>query len=196
MCVSERYFKMTVSPFTLNNLYSQGIIDYAPYELCNSGVNVSSLNGISNPYLSAAMQGNLYQNYNKLGDSFSYNTPYMPQEIGVNSQAGTNAWGLSGIGTNSNAGLNAWGKGGIGTQSQAGANAWGGFGDVSRNVDGAISFFDRIPTPLKGILAGFLMFGSVALALKSRKKPTVCEKSSFFSKLNPMSWFKKNKKIA
>ncbi len=180
MCVSERYFEMTVSPFTLNNLYSQGILDYAPYDLCNSGVNVSSLNGISNPYLSSAMRGNLYQNYNKLGDSFSYSSPYMPQEIGANSQAG----------------LNAWGMGGIGTQSQVGSNAWGGFGDVSRNVDGAISFFDRIPKPLKGILAGVLMFGSIALALKNKKKPPVSEKLSFLRKLNPMNWFKKNKKLA
>ena len=177
MCVSERYFKMTVSPFTLNNLYSQGIIDYAPYELCNSGVNVSTLNGISNPYLSSAMRGNLYQNYGRLGDSFSYSSPYIPQQVGINSQIGYDAWGMKGIGSN----------------SQFNMNAWGGVGDVKNNINGAVSFFDRVPKAVKGIAAGLLMIGSMALVLKRGKKPPVEEKKSFFSKLNPVNWFKKNK---
>ena len=193
MCVSERYFKMTVSPFTLNNLYLQGIIDYAPYELCNSGVNVSTLNGISNPYLSSAMQGNLYQNYCRLGDSFSYSSPYIPQQVGINSQIGYDAWGMKGIGSNSQFNMNAWGMEGIGSDAQFNMNAWGGVGDVKNNINGAVSFFDRVPKAVKGIAAGLLMIGSMALVLKRGKKPPVEEKKSFFSKLNPVNWFKKNK---
>ena len=194
MCVSERYFRMTVSPFTLNSLYTQGIIDYAPYELCNSGINVSSLNGISNPYLSSAMQGGLYQNLNKYGDSFSYSSPYIPQQIGINSQAGVNAWGIGGMyGEYSNAGLNAWGMEGIGSNAQSGMNAWGGFGDLRGNVDGVVSFWDRIPKTIKGLAAGLLMVGSVAMVLRRGKKPSVEEKTSFLSKLNPVNWFKKTK---
>ena len=41
MCVSERYLNMAINPYTLNNLYNYGILDYAPYELCSGGVNVS-----------------------------------------------------------------------------------------------------------------------------------------------------------
>ena len=193
MCVSERYFKMTVSPFTLNNLYSQGIIDYAPYELCNSGVNVSTLNGISNPYLSSAMRGNLYQNYGRLGDSFSYSSPYIPQQVGINSQIGYDAWGMKGIGSNSQFNMNAWGMEGIGSDAQFNMNAWGGVGDVKNNINDAVSFFDRIPKSIKGIAAGILMIGSVAMVLRRGKKPPVEQKTSFLSKLNPVNWFKKSK---
>ncbi len=192
MCVSERYFDMT-NPFTLNNLYSHGIIDYVPYDLCN-GVNVSS--GIANPYLQSAMQGSLYQNHGMYGDSFTYSSPFGMQQLAVNSQAGKNAWGMQGIGTESSAGLNAFGLGGIGTNSQAGVNAWGGFNDVGGNVsahlDGTLSFFDRIPKAVKGIAAGLLMIGSLALVFRGKKKPPV-QKTSFFSKLNPVNWFKKTK---
>ena len=134
---------MSVSPYTLNNLYSQGILDYAPYELCNSGINVSSMNGISNPYLNTAMQGTQFQNYGQTPDSFcssSRNGSVQPnpemssaqetsgfgnESIGSKSEAGMNAYGISGIGTQSQAGINAYGLQGIGAQSQAGINAYG-----------------------------------------------------------------------
>ena len=193
----ERYFSMTVNPYTLNNLYAQGIIDYAPYDLCNSGVNVSAMNGMVNPYLANAMQGSLYQNHGKYGDSFSYSSPSaMQQQIGIQSNAGMNAWGMEGIGSESNAGLNAFGLGGIGANSQSEANAWGGFNDVGANIssklDGTASFFERIPKAVKGIAAGLLMIGSLALIFRRGKKPQT-QKTSFFSKLNPVNWFKKNK---
>ena len=134
---------MSVNPYTLNNLYSQGILDYAPYELCNSGINVSSMNGISNPYLNTAMQGTQFQNYGQTPDSFCASgkigtvqpNPEMSSargsfgfgndSIGINSQAGSNAYGLQGIGAQSQAGSNAYGLQGIGAQSQAGSNAYG-----------------------------------------------------------------------
>lgn len=134
---------MSVNPYTLNNLYSQGILDYAPYELCNSGINVSSMNGISNPYLNTAMQGAQFQNYGQTPDSFcasgktgtvqpnpemgsaQVSSSFGNENIGINSEAGSNAYGVSGIGTQSQAGTNAYGLQGIGAQSQAGENAYG-----------------------------------------------------------------------
>ncbi len=187
---------MTVSPFTLNSLYAQGIIDYAPYELCNSSVNPVPLTGMANPYLTSAMQGALYQNHGKSGDSFSYSSP-LGMHHSENSGTGHNAWGVQGIGTESSAGLNAFGLGGIGTDSHAGFNAWGGFNDVGGNIsshlDGSVPFLDRIPKAVKGIAAGVLMIGSLALVFRSRGKKTPVKKTGLFSKLNPVNWFKKTK---
>ena len=83
MCVSERYLNMAINPYTLNNLYNYGILDYAPYELCNGGVNVSSMNGMQNPYLSNAMQGTLFQQYGSQADSFTMNNgnPFTMESI-------------------------------------------------------------------------------------------------------------------
>ena len=206
---------MSVNPYTLNNLYSQGILDYAPYELCNSGINVSSLNGISNPYLNTAMQGTQFQNYGQTPDSFCASgkigtvqpNPEMSSargsfgfgndSIGINSQAGSNAYGLQGIGAQSQAGSNAYGLQGIGMQSPSEQAAWGGFGDTSQGIKDGISkvsgFAQNIPSPIKGLAAAGMMIGALALALKTKKKPQVKPKTNFFSNLNPVNWFRKTK---
>lgn len=206
---------MSVNPYTLNNLYSQGILDYAPYELCNSGINVSSMNGISNPYLNTAMQGTQFQNYGQTPDSFCASgkigtvqpNPEMSSargsfgfgndSIGINSQAGSNAYGLQGIGAQSQAGSNAYGLQGIGMQSPSEQAAWGGFGDTSQGIKDGISkvsgFAQNIPSPIKGLAAAGMMIGALALALKTKKKPQVKSKTNFFSNLNPVNWFRKTK---
>ena len=206
---------MSVNPYTLNNLYSQGILDYAPYELCNSGINVSSMNGISNPYLNTAMQGTQFQNYGQTPDSFCASgkigtvqpNPEMSSargsfgfgndSIGINSQAGSNAYGLQGIGAQSQVGSNAYGLQGIGMQSPSEQAAWGGFGDTSQGIKDGISkvsgFAQNIPSPIKGLAAAGMMIGALALALKTKKKPQVKPKTNFFSNLNPVNWFRKTK---
>lgn len=206
---------MSVNPYTLNNLYSQGILDYAPYELCNSGINVSSMNGISNPYLNTAMQGTQFQNYGQTPDSFCASgkigtvqpNPEMSSArgsfgfgndtIGINSQAGSNAYGLQGIGAQSQAGSNAYGLQGIGMQGPSEQAAWGGFGDTSQGIKDGISkvsgFTQNIPSPIKGIAAAGMMIGALALALKTKKKPQAKPKTNFFSNLNPVNWFRKTK---
>ena len=219
MCVSERYFGKMTNPYTLNHLYSQGILDYVPYDLC-SGAVVSPMMGMQNPYMNAAQQGALYQNHGMYGDTVEFNLGN--QNIGAQSQAGgVNALGFGNIGTQSQAGgVNALGFGNIGTQSQAGgvnalgfgnigaqsqagganalgfgnigtqsqaggANAWGGFNDAQNGVSKAAATFNSIPNFVKGVAAGFLMIGSLALVLKRGKKPVQVEKQGFFSKLNP-----------
>ena len=206
---------MSVNPYTLNNLYSQGILDYAPYELCNSGINVSSMNGISNPYLNTAMQGTQFQNYGQTPDSFCASgkigtvqpNPEMSSargsfgfgndSIGINSQAGSNAYGLQGIGAQSQAGSNAYGLQGIGMQGPSEQAAWGGFSDTSQGIKDGISkvseFTQNVPAPIKGIAAAGIMIGALALALKTKKKPQIKPKTNFFSNLNPVNWFRKTK---
>ena len=66
-----------VSLYSLQNLYNQGILYYVPTELA-SGPNVSSLNGMQNPYLNMAAQGNLYQTAGMTPDSFSHNNRQWP----------------------------------------------------------------------------------------------------------------------
>lgn len=177
---------MSVNPYTLNNLYSQGILDYAPLELCN-GTNVSAMNGLQNPYLNSAMQGSLYQNHGQYGDSVELGLG--AQNIGSQSNAGANAYGLEGIGAQSAAGTNAFGLEGIGTNPQSAGQAWGGFNDVqngvSNGVNKTISFYEKTPNFIKGILAGGLIIGSCALALKRGKKPPVENRPGFFARLNP-----------
>lgn len=206
---------MSVNPYTLNNLYSQGILDYAPYELCNSGINVSSMNGISNPYLNTAMQGTQFQNYGQTPDSFcasgktgtvqpnsemgsaQVSSSFGNENIGINSEAGSNAYGLQGIGAKSQTGENAYGLQGIGMQGPSEQAAWGGFGDTSQSIKDGLSrvfgFTQNIPSPIKGLAAAGMMIGALALALKTKKKPKVKPKTNFFSNLNPVNWFRKTK---
>lgn len=200
---------MSINQFTLNNLYSQGILDYVPYDLCG-GANVSTLQGMQNPYLSSAMQGNLYQTSGTLTDSFTssiafggingnvgFNNPqagmngFGVQGIGVNSNAGMNGFGMSGIGTQSNAGMNGFGMTGVGTQSNAGMNGFGGgFGKLGQNT---AAFISGIPNTVKGLISAGLIIGTTVFCLKGKKKPPV-EKTGFWSKLNPKNWVGKKVK--
>ena len=148
---------MAVSPYTMNNLYAQGILDYTPYDLC--GVpNVSSYASFCNPYMQSAMQGNLYRNYGASNDSFIKST-------------GMNGFGIQGVGEYSQAGINGFG-GGFGTLGQ----------DVSNGIEKTVSSFEKAPTFLKGLVAGGIIIGSLALCLKTKKKPNT-NTGSFLSKL-------------
>ena len=190
---------MSVNPYTLNNLYSQGILDYAPYELCNSGINVSSMNGISNPYLNTAMQGTQFQNYGQTPDSFcaSGKTGTVQPNPEMGSAQVSSSFGNENIGINSQAGSNAYGLQGIGMQGPSEQAAWGGFGDTSQSIKAGFSrvsgFTQNVPSPIKGLAAAGMMIGALALALKTKKKPKVKPKTNFFSNLNPVNWFKKTK---
>lgn len=148
---------MAINPYTLNNLYNQGILDYAPYDLCNGGINVNSLDGMQNPYLNAAMQGNLYRNSN-ISDSFGFSTP-QAQNAGVDAFGGINGNIIS---NNSPAGINAFG-GGMDKVT----------GTISNGFYKANAIVDKTPTLVKGIISGALILGSIGLCLKCKKKPMI-----------------------
>ena len=174
---------MTVSPYTMNNLYAQGILDYTPYDIYGAP-NVSPYANFANPYMQSAMQGTLYQNYGSMNDSFVRNTGLngFGIPVGAESNAGMNGFGLQGVGENSNAGMNGFG-GGFGTLGR----------DVSQAAGNTISFAEKIPTPLKGILACGVIAGTVALCLKGKKAPASSE--GFWSRLgekfNKLKFWKK-----
>ncbi len=175
---------MSVSPYTLNNLYNQGILDYAPYDLAG-GVNVSALNGITNPYMNMAMSGAMYQNYGMYGDAF---TP-MNYAIGQFSNTGMNSYGQNGIGDFSQAGMNAYGLQGIGTHSNAGMNAYGGgFKEFGIKT---INFFQSIPNTIKGLFAGALIVGTTIHCLKRGKKPVPQQNQSLWNKFTNLFTKKK-----
>lgn len=179
---------MSVSPYTLQNLYAKGILDYAPMELANS-INVSSLNGMQNPYLNMATQGNLYQNHGMQQDSFSYNGFNSAYNNSIDSQAGLNSFGsINGniLTNNSDAGLNGFGNvnGNIITNnSQAGINGFGGaFGKLGDDLSNTAS---KTPNVVKGLIAGGIMIASTILLFKKCKKapPKQQTNTNFFDKL-------------
>ena len=170
---------MAVSPYTMNNLYAQGILDYTPYDIYGMP-NVSSYANFGlNPYMQQAAQGALYQNYGMMPDTFQRNT-------------GMNGFGIQGIGAQFNAGMNGFGMQGIGEYSQAGINGFGGgFGqlgnDVSQGIGHTVGFFEKIPAPIKGILALGIVGGTLALCFRKGKKPASTE--GFWSKMKDKIMF-------
>ena len=148
---------MAINQFTLNNLYSKGILDYVPYDLYTTAP-VGSMQALKNPYTNVVSDyknilGNNIQALGadtfvsgSSGDSGSFvgnNVGYSYGNNGVvttgtyggdsfQSSAGMNGFGLAGIGTHSQAGLNGFGNNGIGIQSSAGMN---GLGIIGFNAD-------------------------------------------------------------
>lgn len=188
---------MTIDPFTLNNLYGQGIIDYVPYDL---GITPSASYGMQNPYLQSAMQGQLYRTQGTVNDSFVKSAGmngFGVSGYGNGYSAGMNGFGEQNIGHTASGGLNGFGEQGIGGESNAGVNGFGGglgnlSADFSNGLEKTVSFFDRIPTFVKGLISGVIVVGTIAYCLKGKKKLPE-PKTSFWTKMNPVNWFKHKK---
>ena len=205
---------MSVSPYTLNSLYQNGILDFVPQDLCYP-LPAGNMN-MQNPYLNAAMQGNLYQQYGNGSDSFTrtnFQGGYYDAQIGSQSNAMQNAisggvsgygaqnsngigsmFGFNGIGSQSNAGVSMFGETGIGGQSNINMqNTYGGFSDVKNNLakgfNQASGVVSSTPTAIKGLFAA----GLVTLALFGlfRGKGSKKNAKNFWSKFNPANWLKK-----
>ncbi len=177
---------MAISPFTLQNLYNQGILDYTPMELAQ-GTNISSLNGMQNPYLNMATQGNLYKNSLNSQDSFCHknNLPCGIDTIPTDQFGGINGDTL----WHSNSGVNALGinlEKPLGN-SDAGINGFGGgFGELGKNVSNAVSSTSGL---WKGLASGIIALGTIGYCIKKCKKPKQKTTSNFMSKLQ--FWKKK-----
>lgn len=95
MVENKVFSLMTVNPYTLNSLYTQGIIDYVPYDLCmgmpmtqsgmmeTMGLNTMPMGGINpmsagtamgiqNPYGTFAMNGSQYLDSAMKGEMYGY----------------------------------------------------------------------------------------------------------------------------
>ena len=187
---------MAVNPYTLNSLYQHGIIDYVDPELCAG--QVAAPIAMNNPYanyINTAMQGNLYQNYGTQSDSFNYtgNNIYNSGAIGSKSEAFSNMmFGDKSIGTRNNSDVLGMGDPSIGAYYQGGfESAHGGFSDVKNNIYGgaakATSIYNSVPDWLKGVLAVGIGILGIKMLFKGKGK----KGGSFWSKLNPVNWFKK-----
>ena len=218
---------MAVNPYTLNQLYQNGILDYVPTDLMMGNPVGSMLTPMVNPYLNMAQQGALYQNHGTATDSFhsSFTPAYTPNNyqsvsssansyVGLNNYSGmppqigsrSNAGGMAafngyGIGKYNNNGFaSAVGEDGtIGYMSNAGGmNSVGGFADTQNNISSGInkvsSVINNTPKIILGVVAGAIGLVGLAALFKRGKKPAnTGNHSSFWSKLNPVNWFKKNK---
>lgn len=153
-----------LNPYTMNNLYNQGIIDYVPLDTASPFLHTGGVN----PYLSSAMSGAMYQNWGNSNDTFSSNRlPYGTEPIGSCSRAGLNGFSLDGTGTYSRAGLNGFGEEGVGVNCNAGMNAFGGgFGTAGQNITAKIS---SIPSVVKGLISGIVLTGTALLLFRKGK---------------------------
>ena len=195
---------MALNPYTLYNLYDKGIIEYVPTDLIG-GTPMGAMMPMNNPYLDMAKQGGLYQNHGMNCDSFQITSPYANIQGSVNGitqvQPGAlsnasviNSYTGNNVGMYSQAGVaNSFGfNGTIGSQSNAGiANSFGMQSSISNGVNKTMSIIDRTPKFLLGLAAGAIGITAIVKGLKRGKKPP--KSTSFWSKLNPLNWFKKKK---
>lgn len=192
---------MGVSPYILNQLFANGIIEYVP-DLGQGPM--GAMTGMQNPYMDMAMSGRSYQYYGYGSDSFSMTgrPAIYNQAIGTNSQAGNNMFGLQGVGAQTNTGIsNLYGQAGIGNQTNTGvsnlygqdgignstntgfSSMFGGFNDIRGKFNSAVANVSGAPDIVKGLAALGIIIGTF-YALKGKKKPKV-QKQGFFSRLNP-----------
>ena len=186
---------MTVQPWTLMNLYNQGIIDYVPMDLCQTTLMTPSgmmqmagmgTYGLPNNFYAgnvSQMNGSEYLRNAQKGWGYNNNTPdsFMRRNNSENQfSIIENSYGEDRSGENVDIETMANGEEGKKIRQT--------FTDaVGRATESVISS----PTWVKGILAGGITVTTLCLLLKRGKKPADIKKQSFFSKLNPVNWFKK-----
>ena len=201
---------MALNPYTLYHLYEKGILPYVPEDLM-SGVPVSPMGSISNPYLELAQQGGLYQNHGMYNDTFQMNgavqSPYASQpanpvpsqvQIGMLSNAGgMNTFNGVGIGGYSQAGgMNVFNGVDVGGYNQSGgSNIFGGFAGVGNEFNGfadgynkTVSLINRTPKFVLGLAAAAIGILGVKHAFKFGRKAKPSGTGSVLSKLNPKNW--------
>ena len=213
---------MSVSPYTLNMLYQQGILDYVPIDLAAPSP-IGFMGTAQNPYLNSAMSGDAFQNYGQndsFNSSINSNIAYNNSSIGIKNNSASNTFGLQGIGDkfqgnffgfngiggSSNSANNAYGLSGIGTKAEnAEMNAWGISVDTQNLVGQAASSLSNnsIIKPLLGLglllIAGLSvkkMFKGMFKKSADKTAKEVAEKKSFKTKINPKNWKIFNKKKA
>lgn len=191
---------MSVMPGSLDYLYYNGILDHIPYEAyettpvmpSGAGINpimnsqysqtmqpaVSAMN--AEQYINAARQGNAFNTYNAPDTFVRRNNSGVRQ--GQNYNSVNNAFGINGQGRNYD-----FETGALGVEGKTFRE---NLTDAAQQTKNSVS---NAPGFVKGLLAGGIMIGTLYCLLKGKKKPPVDEavKTTFWSKLNPVKWFKK-----
>lgn len=194
---------MSVMPGSLDYLYYNGILDHIPYEAYETtpvmpsgaginpmmnqtmnsagmGVNTQSYQMNAEQYINAARQGNAFNTYNSPDTFVSRNNSNIRQ--GQNYNSVNNAFGINGQGRDADFEMNALGPEGKTFREN--------LTEAAQQTKNSVS---NAPGFVKGLLAGGVMIGTLYCLLRGKKKPPVEEavKTSFWSKLNPVKWFKK-----
>ena len=215
---------MAVNPYTLNQLYQHGILDYVPTDLMMGSPMGGVLTPMNNPYMNMAQQGALYQNYGTAPDSFhsSFTPGYTPNDyqsvstpansyVGMNNYSGyNNGMYQTGVQTGYsnpfygyNNGNSVSQIGNIGDRPTDMNNiyAYKDFSNLGNSINGGVnkvsSVINNTPKIILGVIAGTIGLIGIASLFKrgSSKLPVKpgTHHTSFWSKLNPMNWFRKSK---
>lgn len=201
---------MAINPYTLQNLYEQGILDYVPLDLAGGTPIVPMQMNTVNPYLQMAAQGGLYQNHGTQCDSFSHSSNYNAsptsspvygaysgygnmQYNGANNigHATFNMFGFNGNGTHNNSNPFGMTNNNMGTMSVA--SPVGGYEGITNSLAEGIgetaSLIDRTPKLIKNIAAAGIAILGIKYLFKRGKKPSITNSNtSFWSKFNPKNW--------
>lgn len=194
---------MSVMPGSLDYLYYNGILDHIPYEayettpvmpsgaginpmmnqtmnFAGMGVNAQAYQMNAEQYINAARQGNAFNTYNAPDTFVRRNNSGIRQ--GQNYNFVNNAFGINGQGRDYD-----FETGALGVEGKTFRE---NLTDVAQQTKNSVS---NAPGFVKGLLAGGIMIGTLYCLLRGKKKPPVEEavKTSFWSKLNPVKWFKK-----
>lgn len=195
---------MAVLPGSLDYLYYNGILDHIPYEayemspMTPSGMaqmsgmgtgygfnpamtgfgatGMSQMNG--SQYLKAAQGGLLYDTYT-YPDTFVRRNNNIERGNGYSIRQKAFSDG-EGYGRDLDYEVMANG--------QEGKNFRQAISDAASKTKETVS---NSPNWVKGILAGGIMITTLCMLLRGKKKPASAPQSSFWSKLNPINWFKK-----
>ena len=195
---------MSVMPGSLDYLYYNGILNHIPYEAYETtpvmssagvagntmmnqtmtstgmGMNAQTYQMNAEQYINAARQGNAFSTYNAT-DTFVHRNNSNITE-GQNYNITNNAFGINGQGRDYD-----FEKGALGAEGKSfRENLTVAAQQTTNSISNSSGF-------VKGLLAGGIMIGTLYCLLKGKKKPPVEEavKTNFWSKLNPIKWFKK-----
>ena len=182
----------------MNNPYMNMAQQGALYQ--NHGIATDSFHSSYTPaytpndYQSVSSSANAYVGANRYN---GYNNGMV--QIGARSNAGgLNTFNGYGVGSRNNNGIgSAVGEyGNFGIQTNAGGlNTYGGFTDTQNNISSGIdkvsNALNNTPKLLLGLAAATIGVIGLASLFKGGKKPPKTTGTSFWSKLNPVNWFKK-----
>ena len=195
---------MAVLPGSLDYLYYNGILDHIPYEayemspMTPSGMaqmsgmgsgnamnptmkgfgtaNVPQMNGTQ--YLKAAKGGLLY-------DTYTYPDTFVRRN---HSESG-NGYSIRQKAFSDGEGYGRDVDYEVMANGEEGKNFRQAISDAASKTKETVS---NSPNWVKGLLAGGIMITTLCCLIKTKKAPTQpTPKTGFFSKLNPVNWFKK-----
>lgn len=191
---------MSVMPGSLDYLYYNGILDHIPYEAYETTMAApSGMGGVGAGVNGVGVNGGMMNTPGMMNNTTmnSAQTMMNPQTSMNAEQYLTSAMQGNAYSTYNSPDTFVRRNNSVSSQGQdydLMQNAVGIKGSTFKdNISNAAQQAKNAPSFLKGLAAGGIIIGTLVCILKGRKKPTVEEavKPGFWSKLNPLKWFKK-----